>query len=187
MFDWIIYSLLFLILAALSYWLYTHKAVPAEVKLNADMITQNGAADDLRGGFHQRRSWARVWPALACCLVPSLSFCLSNLPSLLLSFLAMAALLGGFFARYFTPWLNLAMKLDYKPEWYCSPDSASWPDAAIWEKLRRANPGIPDNPLLAEARTNLKTLLTRTWLWCRIAAAAAAVSAIGVAAAGPNS
>lgn len=182
MFDWIIFSLLFMILASLSCWLYARKIVPAEVKLNADMITANGAADDLRKGFHSRRSWARVWPALACCLVPSLAFSLSNLPSLLLSFLAMAALLGGYFARYFTPWLNLALKLDYKPENYCSPDSASWPDAAIWKKLRRANPGLPDNLLLAEARTNLKALLTRTWLWARLTAGALAVAAVVVAA-----
>jgi hypothetical protein len=177
-----IYSILFVILASISYWLYTRKIVPAEVKLNADAIAANGAADDLRKGFHQRRSWARMWPALACCLVPSLSFSLSNWISFLTSFLAMAALLGGFFARYFTPWLNVAMELDYKPEWYCSPDSASWPDAAIWKKLRRANPGIPDSLLLAEARTKLKALLESVWLWCRLAAGALAVAAVVVAA-----
>jgi hypothetical protein len=170
-----IYSILFVILAIISYRLYTRKIVPAEVKLNADAIAANGSADDLRRGFHQRRSWARVWPALACCLVPSLSFSLSNWISLLLSFLAMAALLGGYFARYFTPLLNEARGLPY---WYASSDSASWPDAAIYKKLRRANQWVPDEFLLSQARANLKTLLTRVWRWCRLAAGALAVAAV---------
>lgn len=55
-----IYSILFVILASISYWLYTRKIVPAEVKLNADMIVSNGAADDLRKGFHSRRSLSLI-------------------------------------------------------------------------------------------------------------------------------
>lgn len=183
-----IYSILFAILAAISYGYWRYKFIPAEVAQNAADFVANGAADNLQRGYHGRETWSRIWPGLACCVVPSLSFALSNLTSCLLSFLAMAALLAGAFARDFTPKLNLARIANgdtWLSEWYASPASKSWPDAACWKRTRNEYKADPENCLLSEqeyANLLLLQLLNRTWLWARLAAGALAVAAVVVAA-----
>lgn len=137
-----------------------------EVAENAAAITANGSADDLRKGFHQRRTWLRFWPWLALSVAAALPLW-GHWLALALAFLSLGILLAGFFARYFTPWLNVARGL---PEFQASSDSASWPDAAVWKRFRAA-PRSPWAATTPQVVVNylLKDLLTHTWLGCRIA------------------
>ncbi|MGI4864131.1 MAG: hypothetical protein ACRYFZ_09440 [Janthinobacterium lividum] len=175
-----IYLIIFSILATVSYWLWRYKFIPAEVKLNAADIAANGSQDSLQRGYHSRRSWARVWPGLACCVVPAGALAFASWWAASLGFGAMAALLAGCFARYFTPLLNLAMHLAYKPEFYASPASKSWPDAAAWVKVRRSH-YLTDADEQAAANDKLKSIVLTTWYECLAAAALLAVAAGWVA------
>lgn len=177
-----IYSILFVILAALSYWYWRFTFIPQEVRENAADFEANGSADDLQQGYHGRETWSRVWPALTCCVVPSLSFSLSNLTSCLLSFLAMVALIGGSFARWFTPLLNLARVAAgqwWITEWTASAASKSFPDATAWVRVRRRL--LPETDNQPAANAEMKSIILRTWLQCRIAAALLATAAAWVA------
>jgi len=162
--------------AALALWLW-HRFVRHEVAENAAMILANGSADDLRKGFHQRRSWIRFWPWLGLSVCAALPGLWGNYWCFPFAFAAVGLLLLGYFARWFTPWLNLAMKLDYKPEYYASPDSASWPDAAVWVKVRNLH-FATDAARQAAANDRLRALLDRTWLLCRIGAGVLATGAV---------
>jgi hypothetical protein len=177
-----VYSILFLALAALAYWYWSAKFVPKEVRENAADFEANRAADDLQRGYHGREMWSRVWPALACCVVSAAPLAFANWGAAGLGFLAMVALIGGYFARYFTPLLNLARsstRLDIG-EWYASPDSKSWPDAAVYKKARAAYTDA--NPLTRQQYADhlLERLLTRTWLFCRAAAFLLACAAVAL-------
>lgn len=177
--------LLHLVLAALTlalhyaaYQLYTRKSVPAEVAQNAEAIRANGSQDNLRKGFHQRETWSRVWPWLGCAVVPNLpALYLGWLPALL-GFVGLAVLLWAYFARYFTPLLNVARGLPYD---HASSDSASWPDAAVWKKVRQSVVG-PDSFKQVYADQLLQRTLTRTWLIGRILYFAASATYVAVAA-----
>jgi len=169
--------IILLILAHVAAYFLWQRFTRHEVAVNAEMITANGSADDLRAGFHQRRTWVRFWPWLGLSVAGALPLW-GHWPAAGLGFVSLGILLTGFFARYFTPWLNVAMKLDYKPEFYASPDSASWPDAAIWKELRAGQPMWGDGALQAEANATLKSLLTRTWLAARILYAAGMLAAL---------
>lgn len=143
-----------------------------EVPHNARAILDNGSADDLRKGFHQRRGNVRALVAAALALIGA-----CPAPSWLAFGLLAAALLvlmAGAFARFFSPELSLARGM---PEFYCSSDSASWPDALIWRKLRAANPNVPTHLLQAQARLNLATLLY--WCWYSCLALAGILAVIG--------
>lgn len=96
-----------------------------------------------------------------------------------LSFVAIGGLLWAYFARYFSPLLNVARGL---PVFRASSDSASWPDAAIWRKLRAAGYAV-DGLSQARASLDLLTLLTRTWLAGRLFYAAALAAYVVVVAA----
>lgn len=178
-----IYSILFLNLAALAYWYWRYKFIPREVAQNAADIKANGAADNLQRGYHGRETWSRIWPGLACCVVPAVApalllvalhwlashFIVALVPVLsrfgavswvavALAFLAMAALLAGAFARDFTPLLNLARIANgdtWLSEWFASGASKSWPDAKAWRYARRAVPGY-DGPGGDDDETNAK-------------------------------
>lgn len=183
-----IYALIFIILASISYWLWRYKIITAEVALNAADIKANGSQDNLQRGYHGRRGWARIWPGLACCVVPAAPLAFANWGVAALGFLAMAALLAGAFARDFTPKLNLARIANgdtwLATEWYASPASKSWPDAGAWKETRSGKVLLftqAEEQIYANA--TMKKSILSTWLWCRIVAGAAAISAIGVAAA----
>jgi len=129
-----IYSILFVILAALAYWYWSAIFIPKEVRENAADFIANGSADDLQAGYHGRETWSRIWPALACCLVPAIPLTLGGgVGGGVLGFLSMVALIGGYFARWFSPLLNEA-RTATRPDittWYASPASKSW-----WPKPR---------------------------------------------------
>jgi hypothetical protein len=164
--------LLILLLAAgwLAAYLVFKRFTAREVKVNADAIKANGSADDLRAGFHQRRSWARFWPWLVLVLVGSLP-CVGSWPAYVSSFTGLGILLAGYFARWFTPLLNLAMGLDYKPENYASPNSASWPDALIWKAVRsQYGPHYTDAKLQPVANAKMRKLLVGVWRVCLVVA-----------------
>jgi hypothetical protein len=194
-----IYTILFLYLAwsvaAFEWWRLTF--VPSEVALNDKDITANGSADNLRKGYHSRRNWVRgltlgalsagaafpLWWARSSGWAPSWQ----SWPAYGLGLLAVAVLLTGYFIRYFTPLLNLARRaagrLDIT-EYYASSDSASWPDAKIWNQVRAdtaasITSGPPDPQRYANEL--LQKLLTRTWLYCRAAAFLLACAAVLVA------
>ena len=183
-----IYSILFVILGALSYWYWRYKFIPKEVRENAADFDANGSADDLQQGYHGRETWSRVWPALACCVVPAFApaleewvswkvFNLGQPPSwgaAALGFLAMVALIGGAFARYFTPLLNEA-RTPTRPDittWTASGASKSWPDAAAWKETRsgKALMFTPTEEQLY-ANATMKRIILRTWYACLTAAA----------------
>jgi hypothetical protein len=139
------------------------KLVRYEVADNAASIKANGSADNLRKGYHQRRAWLRFWPLLGLAVGAALPLW-GHWLAAGLAFLALAILLTAYFARFFTPLLNLARGL---PEFKASSDSASWPDAAVWKQVRgTAQPGIYDRQPLANDL--LKRLLARVWLWGRL-------------------
>ena len=175
-------AILFLALAALAYWYWSAKFVPREVRENAADFEANGAADDLQQGYHGRETWSRVWPALACCVVPAAALAFTNWGAAALGFLGMVALIGGYFARWFTPLLNEA-RTATRPDvttWYASPASKSWPDAAVFKPLRAKYPDASNATLQPAANLALQVLLTRTWLWCRLAAALLVVGAVAL-------
>jgi len=177
-----IYTAIFLFLAGLAYWYWSRVFVPREVRENVADFEANGAADDLQQGYHGRETWSRVWPALACCVVPAAALAFTSWGAAALGFLGMVALIGGYFARYFTPLLNLARHATRPDitEWYASPASKSWPDAAVYKKARKIKAAIPGLDLQTVANNLLRELLTRTWLWCRLAAALLAVGAVAL-------
>lgn len=177
-----IYSILFTILTALSYWYFRYKFIPKEVRENAADFEANGSADDLQQGYHSRETWSRVWPALACCLVPATPLAFATWPASGLAFLAMMALIGGAFARWFTPLLNLARVAAgqwWITEWTASAASKSWPDATAWVRVRRRL--LPNTDNQPAANAEMKSIILRTWLQCRIAAALLAAAAAWVA------
>jgi hypothetical protein len=114
-----------------------------EVRRNADLIKANGAADDLKHGFHARRTWIRFWWWLGCtvtgCLPPLLWGGVRG-DGLALLFAGLGILLAGYFMRTFNPQLNVAMGLDYKARFYVSPSptAARWPDQYVWQRLRQS-------------------------------------------------
>lgn len=179
-----IYSIIFFVLAALSYWYWSAKFVPTEVRENAADFVVDGANDTLQQGYHSRQSWSRLWPALACCVVPAAPLAFASWGAAALGFLAMVALIGGYFARWFTPLLNEA-RTATRPDittWYASPDSKSWPDAKAWKETRSGKALMfthAEEQLYANA--TMKSIILTAWLWCRIAAAAAAATAAWVA------
>lgn len=167
-----------LILAHVAAYFLWQRFTRHEVAVNAEMIRANGSADDLRKGFHQRRGWVRFWPWLGLSVGASLPGLYNSYWVFALSFLSLGILLAGYFARFFTPLLNLAMGLDYKPEFYASPDSASWPDAAVWKQTRAEAPLMPVDRLQGYANMRLAQLLTRTWLLTRIAYAVGMIATL---------
>lgn len=187
-----IYSILFAILAYFSYRYFRYKFIPKEVRENAEDFNRNGSADDLQRGYHSRELWSRVWPALACCALPALTpalFLRLGLGSQVngwaptLSFLAVAVLLTGAFARFFTPLLNEA-RTATRPDittWYASPASKSFPDAAVWKEARKAPAEMLPADRQDYANHLLEKLLTSTWRYCLLAAALLALGAVAVA------
>jgi hypothetical protein len=177
-----IYIILFLALAALVYWYWSAKFVPKEVRENAADFDANESADDLQRGYHGREMWSRVWPALACCVVPVAPLAFVNWGAAALGFLAMVALIGGYFARWFTPLLNEA-RTATRPDvttWYASPASKSWPDAAVWKRARKKGYPLSATDAQLYASGLLQELLTRTWLYCRAAAFLLACAAVAL-------
>ncbi len=166
--------LLFLtaLLHAAATWCWCRYVVPREVARNDADILANGAADDLRRGYHQRRSWVRFWWWLGLSVVPNAVLLPIGWLPALLGFLALGWLLAAYFGRYFTPLLNLARVASGRPdlsEWYCSGDSASWPDAAIWRTVRTTRIVLhTDKERQLIANDLLKQLLSRVWTWGRI-------------------
>lgn len=185
-----IYALIFVVLGAFSYRYFRHSFIPKEVRENAADFDADGANDTLQRGYHGRELWSRVWPALACCVVPTLPLYLplslgegGSTWAPVLGFLAMAVLLTGSFARWFTPLLNEA-RTATRPDvttWYASPDSKSWPDAAVFKPLRAKYPTADNATLQPAANLALQALLTRTWRYCRITAALLSLGAVAVA------
>jgi hypothetical protein len=179
-----VYSVLFLVLAALAYWYWSAKFVPKEVRENAADFEANGSADDLQQGYHGRETWSRVWPALACCVVPAAPLAFVNWGAAGLGFLAMVALIGGYFARYFTPLLNLARSVGRPDigEWYASPASKSWPDAAAWKDTRAKYADSAARTLGYDQQVYANAYLRhlRTWLYCRAAAFLLACAAVAL-------
>jgi hypothetical protein len=180
-----VYRILFLVLAVLCYWYWSAKFVPKEVRKNVADIAADGANDTLQKGYHARRTWVRLWPALACCVVPAAPLAFVNWGAAGLGFLAMVALIGGYFARWFTPLLNEA-RTATRPDittWYASPASKSWPDAKIWRQVRADTAASitsgPPNPQ-RYANELLQKLLTRTWLYSRAAAFLLACAAVAL-------
>ncbi|MDJ0367370.1 hypothetical protein QMK33_19655 [Hymenobacter sp. H14-R3] len=163
---WLAYLLPFTWLAAFLLW---RRFTASEVKLNDRDITANGAADDLRKGYHQRRGNVRALVAGGLVLVAGLPLAPRGRLPYLLASVGLLALLAGYFARYFTPLLNLARiaagRTDLS-EFYASPDSASWPDAAAWKEARHGN-NLAKYVQQSYANDYLRRMLTRTWWACR--------------------
>lgn len=183
-----IYSILFVILVGISCWYWRHKYVPTEVAQNAADFKRNGSLDNLQRAYHSGEVWSRVWPGLACCVVPSLSFALSNLTSCLLGFAAVATLLLGVFVRDFTPKLNLARIANgetHLSEWFASGASKSWPDAGSWKSARAKSATSAASALgydqQAYANATMKQTILRTYRLCLAASAALAAAAVLVA------
>jgi hypothetical protein len=179
-----VYLIIFTVLAALTYWYWRARFVPAEVKLNDADITANGSQDNLRKGYHARRNWVRGLTLAALSAGASLPLWFAHWLAGLLGLLAVAVLLTGYFSRYFTPLLNLARRaagrLDIT-EYYASSDSASWPGAAVYKPLRAQFPSAPAAELASMASRDLESLLTRTWRYARIAAALLSLGAAATA------
>jgi hypothetical protein len=165
------------LLLALAGCLAFYRFTAWEVATNARLIDENKSADDLRAGFHQRRGNIRFLWWLGCTVPAAGVLAFVSVWAGVLAFVAVGALLAGYFIRFFTPRLNLAMKLDYKPEFYASPRSASWPDAAAWQQTRAENPLLPESQLQGYANMRLAQLLTRNWHAALLLSLAAAVGA----------
>ena len=147
--------------AALAVWAWF--TVYYETPLNVRQITGNGSADNLKAGWHQRRTWVRFWWWLACTVLGSV---VAGWPGFVLSFGALGALLAGFFLRTFGPLLNHGLKLDYKSRFYASPVSASFPDAYIWRETRQHWPGQSDAGLQGRANLLNQWFLNLALLGC---------------------
>jgi len=130
-----------------------------EAPLNVRMITDNGSADDLKRGFHQRRTWVRFWWWLACVALGSTPLLWGGGKGWVLPVGALGTLLAVFFLRTFGPLLNHGLKLDYKSRFYASPKSASFPDAYVWRHVRQGFPNESDEAL--QGRANL---VNQYWL-----------------------
>lgn len=167
-------------LAALA--VFAWFTIEYEVPKNAHLILANGSANDLKAGFHARRTWVRFWWWLACCA-------LGCLPPLLwggvgsgvgFSFAALGILLAGFFLRTFGPLLNVALSLDYKKRFYASPQSDSFPDAYVWREVRSNFPGQSDAELQENANTINQAFLNIVFGGCFLLYVALMVLASGV-------
>lgn len=154
-------------LAALA--VFAWFTIEYEVPKNAHLILANGSADDLKAGFHARRTWVRFWWWLACCA-------LGCLPPLLwgdghgigFSFAALGLLLAGFFLRTFGPLLNVALSLDYKKRFYASSQSDSFPDSYVWRQVREKFPSRPDVELQEHANTVNQAFLNMVFIGCLV-------------------
>jgi len=92
-----------------------------EVEENRVMIKQDGANNSLGAGFHERRTWHRFWHLLLCTILgglPAAAFV--SWEVMAWSTAALAILLAGYFLRTFSPMLNAALELAYKPRFYVS-------------------------------------------------------------------
>lgn len=92
-----------------------------EVEVNRVMIEADKSANTLANGFHERRTWIRFWHGLGCLVVggvPAAAF--AGWAAIGWSCAALGVLLGGYFLRTFSPMLNAALKLAYKPRFYVS-------------------------------------------------------------------
>jgi hypothetical protein len=166
-------------LAALA--VFAWFTIEHEVPLNAQLILANGSANDLKAGFHARRTWVRFWWWLGCCVG-------GCLPPLLLgwghgvgySFAALGIVLAGFFLRTFGPLLNVTLSLDYKKRFYASPQSDSFPDAHVWRHVRDGFPGRPDNELQEQANTINHVFLNMVFGGCLLLYVALMVLASGL-------
>lgn len=170
-----IYLLIILLISAhaAAYFLW-QRFTRYEVAVNVRDIEADGSADTLGKGYHARRTWVRFWAWLG--LVAAGSFPLLWGPHfglVLLSFLWLGILLAGFFARFFTPWLNVARGL---PEFHASGDSASWPDAAAWKHARAAAASTQ-----AFADSHMGYLIRGTWLFAQLFYAAGLLATIAAA------
>lgn len=178
-----IYSILFATLAVIAYRYFRHSFIPKEVRGNAADFDADGANDTLQRGYHGRELWSRVWPALACCVVPAAPLAFVSWGAAALGFLAMAVLLTGTFARWFTPLLNEA-RTATRPDvttWTASGASKSWPDAAVWKEARKAPADMLPADRQDYANHLLEKLLNSTWRYARIAAALLSLGAVAVA------
>lgn len=164
----------------LATWLFV-RFTRWEVARNLADILADGAKDSLRRAYHLRRTLVRAAVLAALALLAAAPLLLAGrwLPAALVAASA-GALLAGFFARYFSCWLNEARGLPY---WRASGDSASWPDASAFQLARAAYP----NPLELElayverqlyADAMLCRLVTRTWRVCYWLAAGLAGAAL---------
>lgn len=184
-----IYALIFIVLGAFSYRYFRYSFIPKEVRENAADFDADGANDTLQRGYHGRELWSRVWPALACCVVPTLPLYLplslgegGSTWAPVLGFLAMAVLLTGCFARFFTPLLNEA-RTATRPDvttWTASGASKSWPDAKAWRDIRKKDFATPAAQQSA-ANDEMKEIILSTWRYARIAAALLSLGAVAVA------
>ena len=105
--------------------------------------------------------------AWACVAAGSAPLLAGGAAAYALGCLALGALLTADFARYFTPGLNVARGL---PEFHASSDSASWPDAAVWRRVRRSSVGLLSaSTQQAYAQVLLRRLLQHVWLAGRVA------------------
>jgi hypothetical protein len=141
--DWLLLLTQALATAAWYWWAVFH-----EVPLNVRLILANGSADNLKAGFHQRRTWVRFWWWLGLTTAGSLA---AGGPDFILAFGGLGALLGAIFLRTFNPLLNVGLGLAYKERFYASPVSASFPDAYVWRHVRKAFPAELDGALQARA------------------------------------
>ncbi len=167
-----IYSILFATLATISALYWKRKYVPAQVARGAADFKRNGAADDLQVGYHSREFWRRVWPGLACCVVPPVPLAFVNWSATALGFGAMAALLLGIFIRDFTTKLNLARIANgetHLSEWYASGASKSWPDAKAWNRARLDN-NLATYVQQSYANGYLKAIVLNAYRWCLLVA-----------------
>jgi hypothetical protein len=152
-----------------------------EVPLNAHLILANGSADDLKAGFHARRTWVRFWWWLACCVGGSLPPLLwGGVVGVGFSFAALGILLAGFFLRTFGPLLNVTLRLDYKQRFYASPASGSFPDAYVWRQVREQFPNRADAELQQHANSINHAFLNMVFVGCLVLYVALMVLAIGL-------
>lgn len=166
-------------LAALA--VFAWFTIEHEVPLNAHMILTNGSADDLKAGFHARRTWVRFWWWLACSVGGSLTPLLwGGVAGVGYSFAALGIVLAGFFLRTFGPLLNVTLSLDYKQRFYASPQSASFPDAYVWHHVRENSPGRPDATLQQQANAVNQVFLNIVFVGCLLLYLALMVLAIGL-------
>jgi hypothetical protein len=105
-----------------------------EVEVNRVMIKEDGANNTLGQGFHERRTWHRFWHTAACTVVGALpAAAFVSREAMAWSAAALFVLLAGYFLRTFSPMLNAALKLDYKPRFYVSYSAtASLLDRVVW-------------------------------------------------------
>lgn len=160
-------------LVVLATWLWF--IVRYEVPLNVRMINEDGSADTLWAGFHERRGWVRFWWWLALCTAGAAC----AWPHVGWAFAALGVLLAGVFFRTFGPLLSAGMKLAYKARFYASPRSKSFPDALVWWWVRRRSQGVADALLQQKANEVNQALLNWVGLACLAAYAYFTVRLLG--------